>query len=388
MPNSGYSKTGGDAVIFAEYMHPLSRFQRYNTMKNRIAQLQTLMKQQSISAMLVSASFDIQYLTGLVGSALERESLLLVTQETSIHLVDTRKGGAATAADRSREYSNESPLLTTLNTELIQLSISELVCDEQDLSIKEFDALKASCSGCSITTARSLVAQVRVTKDETEITAIMSAVAIADQAFRELCKKITIGQTESEISWELEKLMRERGAQGLSFSTIIAINEGSAIPHYETAEKKVTKGSTMLIDFGCVVDGYCSDITRNISVGAPTDDYQKQYDAVKEAQETALTALAPGIEASVVDKITRDVIKLRGYDTFQHGLGHGVGLEIHESPTLNPNSKDTLEPGMVFSIEPGIYIPAKVGVRIEDLVLMTENGPEILTQTSKELVIL
>jgi len=213
------------------------------------------------------------------------------------------------------------------------------------------------------------------------------AARIADKAFNRICKLIKPGITERDIALELEFYMKKLGATSTSFTSIVASGERSALPHGTATDKKIKEGEFLTLDFGCVYNGYCSDMTRTVVIGKANERQREIYSVVLEAQEKALKYIKPGVKGCDVDRVARDIIKEKGFGQyFGHGLGHSLGLEIHESPRLSPTSNDILQEGMVVTDEPGIYIPDFGGVRIEDLVLVTATGFEVLSNSPKELI--
>ena len=232
-----------------------------------------------------------------------------------------------------------------------------------------------------------LVEGLRAVKDEDEIAAIRRAAELADEGFRQLAASRFVGRTERDLAWQLEKSFRDLGADGSSFPAIVAAGANGALPHANPGGRVVERGQLVVVDAGCVVDGYCSDCTRTYSTGDLPDELAAIYEICLAAQLTALEAVLPGAEGVAVDAVAREPIAAAGYGkAFAHGLGHGVGLEIHEMPTLSTLSVDTLEVGNIVTVEPGIYLPELGGVRIEDFVVVREGGPEVLTHLPKELI--
>jgi Xaa-Pro aminopeptidase len=234
----------------------------------------------------------------------------------------------------------------------------------------------------------SLVEQFRIKKDSREVQQIRQAVQLASGIFHSIFQAIREGTTEAEVSAELERLARRAGAEKMSFETIVASGPHSAMPHARPVRQRIGPGF-VIFDYGVILGGYCSDMTRTVHVGRAEDQARRVYQAVLEAQLAGIAAVRPGVEAQEVDLAARKVLRKYKLDKyFTHSLGHGVGIEIHEAPRLAKGQTQKLEAGMVVTIEPGVYIPGEGGVRIEDMVLVTANGCEVLTPTSKELVVL
>jgi len=233
-----------------------------------------------------------------------------------------------------------------------------------------------------------LVDGLRMVKEAGEVDRIRAACAIADDALGELLPTLAEHPTEREFALRLEFAMRERGATGVSFDPIVASGPNGAKPHARPSDRRVETGELVVIDFGCVVDGYCSDMTRTVSVGDPGPDARHLWNTVLDSQRRGCAAVAVGAECAAVDRASRDVIAEAGWsDAFIHGTGHGVGLEIHESPRVASTSTGTLAAGHVVTVEPGVYLPGIGGVRIEDTLVVTADGPVALTLFPKELVV-
>ena len=240
----------------------------------------------------------------------------------------------------------------------------------------------------TFTGVKGWVEELRMIKSEEEVANIRKAASIADEAFAKLLPTIRSGLTEREIALELEFLMRKAGASAMSFDPIIASGPRSALPHARPGERILSVGDFVVFDFGCVVNGYCSDMTRTLVIGEPEEKHLLIYDLVLEAQERSLAAVGPGKTGVEIDAIARNIISDAGYgEYFGHGLGHSLGLEVHESPRLSKLDQTVLQPGMIVTVEPGVYLPDFGGVRIEDLVLVTEDGHEVLSSTFKELYV-
>jgi Xaa-Pro aminopeptidase len=242
-------------------------------------------------------------------------------------------------------------------------------------------------AGVDAVPTSGLVESLRAVKDAQEIKIMRRAGALSDKVFGELAQERFSGRTERELVWWIERSFREAGAEGVSFPTVVAAGETATSPHAVPGDKAIEQGELVVVDAGCVVDGYCSDCTRTFAVGEISEGLSEIYALCLEAQLAGLEAVGPGVHGRDADAAARSLIGAAGLgEAFGHGLGHGVGIQIHEAPTLRPESTDVLEAGNVVSVEPGIYRPGEGGVRIEDLVLVTEDGRERLTQFTKELI--
>ena len=236
----------------------------------------------------------------------------------------------------------------------------------------------------SLVTASGLAEELRITKDKGELVSLQRAIDASDRAMEAVCPTIQEGWTEREVAWRMEMAMRDFGADGISFDTIVAAGPNGAMAHHMPSDHVISQGEPIVIDMGARVDGYCSDITRTVVVGESDDTFRKIYDIVLGAQLTAINTVRPGMSGGDCDELSRGVIAEAGYgDNFGHSLGHGVGLNVHENPRVGPKSTDPLEPEMVFTVEPGIYISGWGGIRIEDIVVLGESGATQLSKASK-----
>jgi Xaa-Pro aminopeptidase len=243
--------------------------------------------------------------------------------------------------------------------------------------------------GAELVPTRGLVEALRAVKDETELAAIRRAAATSDSVYEALAKEPIVGRTEAEVAWWIERTFRELGAEALSFGSIVASGENGARPHAGAGATVIAEGTLVTVDIGCVVDGYCSDCTRTFATGDLSPRLAEVYELVSRAQLDGLAAVRAGARGPDVDAASCTAIAAAGLaDAYGHGLGHGVGLEVHEAPTLRPESTDVLAAGNVVSVEPGLYLPGVGGCRIEDLVVVTDDGCEIVTHFTKELVVL
>lgn len=339
---------------------------------------------RDVPAALITRLLNVRYLTGFTGS----NGLLLVRADGADVLVtDGRYRDQAAAQTEGVEIVVERPLLGPVGGWLTAGNIGRLGVETHVLTLDERAALPATVETVSIDRA---VEKLRYTKDETELDLIRTACAMSARALEGLFSTRLGGRTEREIARDLENRMYAEGAEALAFSTIVASGPNSAIPHHSPTDRVVGRGDFLKIDFGARHAGYHADCTRTVVVGAPPAAWQQElHDLVRTAQQAGREALKPGAELSVVDAAARDVIKAAGHGAaFTHGLGHGVGLEIHEDPFFAANATGTLADRTPVTVEPGVYLPGRGGVRIEDTLVVRDGEPELLTPTTKDLVVL
>ncbi|MDQ7095774.1 Xaa-Pro peptidase family protein [Desulfosporosinus sp. PR] len=350
----------------------------------RLEQMRQRMQEENIDAYVVLRPENGRYLSGFTGG----EATLLITLTKAFLLTDFRY------IEQAKEQAPDFEIVKTghdhfLTISELGLQVKRVGFEGDFITYSDHEKLKQSFSQSELLSLPSLVSDLRSVKDEQEVNLIRQAVRIADAAFSETLKTIEVGQTEQEIGLNLEFSMRRLGASGGSFEFIIASGKRSALPHGTATPKKVQFGELLTMDFGAIYQGYCSDITRTIALGEPSEKQREIYALVLEAQKAGIGAVAPGKTGKEVDAAARKIIEDAGYgEYFGHGLGHSVGLAIHEGPNFNVREERVLKPGMVLTVEPGIYLPDWGGVRIEDIVLVTEHGCEVLTQAPKELIIL
>lgn len=349
----------------------------------RLNNLRNKLEENNLSAILLTSDANRNYITGFTGD----ESYALITKEKAIFITDSRYIQQAKIEAKLFEIHDYKGNLVKFISDLIQdLKINNLAFEEENICFSQYSKFKDGFS-CELIPQNGLVETLRIVKDQHEIECISKAAAIADSAFNHMIKFIEIGMKESDVALELEFTMKKLGASDLSFTSIVASGVRSSLPHGTATEKVLNEGEFLTLDFGCVYKGYCSDMTRTIILGEPDEKMIEVYNTVKGAQEKALEQIAPGKVCSEIDKIARDYIEAKGYgEYFGHGLGHGVGCEIHEAPRVSPKSDVVLKEGMIITDEPGIYIPDFGGVRIEDLVLVTEDGYKTLSKSPKELI--
>ena len=341
-------------------------------------------------ALLVTNLVNVRYLCGFSGS----NGALLVTRAGALLATDGRYTEQAAAESADVELVTTRALTAELASRAAGLEVGRLGYEAEDLSVGAYRRLVASVADAGASTnlvpAGRLVEALRVTKDETEIALLRGACAIGDRALAGLLPTLRPGRTEREIAHALEAAMLANGADAPSFATIVAGGPNAAIPHHQPTDRPVEPGDFLKIDFGARRGGYHSDMTRTLVVGAEPAQWQREiYDLVADAQRCGTDALAVGAELSAVDAAARSVIESAGYgDQFAHGLGHGVGLVIHEDPFFAASATGRLSDRAAVTVEPGVYLPGRGGVRIEDtLVVRTDQAPELLTQTTKTLLV-
>ncbi len=336
------------------------------------------MKKSGHEAYLVTKRMDQFYLTGFTGE----DSAVLVTPKV-IHVISDGRFDEA--------INQECPWVTRwmrkglLNAEIArvfrELKLRKVAIQADGLSLADHDDIRKLHKQARLVPAPALIGRMRTLKDKHELAAMGTALRVAEQAFLALRETIRLGQTELEIAARLEYEMKTRGASGPSFATICAEGPNAALPHAHPGKRKVRSGSAILLDWGARVGFYCSDLTRMLFVDTIPPKLGKVYDLVLEAQQRAIAAIRPGARMCDVDAVARSYIAEAGYGPqFNHGLGHGLGLDVHEPPSLSWRSTEKLVAGMVVTVEPGVYLPGIGGIRIEDDVLVTPNGRRVLSR--------
>jgi len=331
-----------------------------------------------------------QYLSGMMTSFEEISSVLVITATEAHFLCDFRYTEQAQREVEGYEIAEVKGDTLARGGELLtKLGVQKAAFDPAGLTVDEHRRLAGAYAGELVSNA-AIVSQLRVIKELGEIDTIRAASNLAESVLTDLVPTLAEGLAERDLAAQFEYEFKKRGASGASFDTIALFGPKSSLPHGIPDDTCLKQGDIVLLDFGCRRSGYCSDLTRTFVFGTiPAAWFSEIYDLTYEAQHRALDAVRPGNTGREVDTIARNIITDGGYgEYFGHGLGHGVGVEIHEPPRLNTESETVLEPGMVVTVEPGIYLPGKGGVRIEDLVVVTEDGCDILTKTPKELRVL
>ena len=279
--------------------------------------------------------------------------------------------------------------METIWESAIALHISEITFEAHDMSFETYSSYLNKLKGIKLIPAQKWIEQLRMVKDDTELAIMREAALLADQTFNHITALLKPGMKERDIALEIEFYMRHHGATSSSFETIVASGERSALPHGVASDRILQYGEYVKLDFGAFYQGYCSDITRTVMLGKPTERHREIYQIVLEAQLTTLEQIRPGMSGREADAIARNIITKHGYgDLFGHGTGHGLGMEIHESPRLSLTGDTVLEPGMTVTVEPGIYIAGFGGVRIEDDVVITSTGVDILTHATKDFIVI
>lgn len=391
-----------------------------NSDRNVDRAIRNIMKADMLKAIIVTDSYNMRYISGYRGEGMlliygDRKYVITDSRYTEqaeiecpeyscvdiakkgyfktiaelLHIDKCKTGREADGVQIGREADSdvdkEADRVATHN--LRRKTSFRVGFENKSISYNDYSSLEKALEGCEFYELDNKLDKLRQIKNDEEIEKIRTAESIGDEAFTHILSFIRPGLTEKEVALELEYFMKKNGAEKLSFDTIAASGTNSSMPHAIPTDKVLEEGDFLTMDFGCVYEGYCSDMTRTVAVGSVSDNMKYVYDVVLKAQLAALKAVKPGAKCSDVDKIARDIIADAGYgNCFGHGLGHSVGLFIHEEPRLSPKCDDILQPGMLMTVEPGIYIPGRFGVRIEDLVVVSENGCINLTNSPKELI--
>ena len=354
--------------------------------KTRIEFLQNNLKEGE--AALISSDANRLYYTGFHSSA----GYVAVTRQKAIFLIDFRYFEKAKQTVDSCEVQLLKNFANQLGELLASQKIKTVYLETDTVSLSAFSSLKNRLPDFAFSSdgkIQSLISKQRSIKSNDEIELIKKAQRMTDETFSYILGNIGPGRTEREIVLDMEFYMRGLGSEGVSFDFIVVSGKNSSMPHGVPTDKKIENGDFITMDFGAVCGGYRSDMTRTVAAGWVSDKQKEVYEIVLKAQKETIDFIKSGVVCKEVDHIARDIISGAGYgDCFGHGLGHSVGLEIHESPACNTVCETVMETGMIMTVEPGIYIENEFGVRIEDMVIVTENGCEILTESKKELIVL
>lgn len=356
------------------------------TTNARIDRFRNTFSQYGIDGALISSAYNRWYLSGFTGSA----GYLLITEKDAFLATDFRY---------VEQVGRESPDFTVeqltggtgwLPKLVAATGIKRLSIESQSLTVAAYAAWEKALADAGLPAKTELVStagvveRLRAIKDAAEIEIIQRAVDISDQAFEQVAPTIEPGVTELKVAWEMEKAMRDLGAAAMGFETIVAAGANGSLPHHRADNTVIKDGDPVVIDMGARYLGYCSDLSRTLVVGQPDEVFTRVYDKVLESQMAAEERIEAGMTGEAADAIARDIINEAGYEeNFGHSLGHGVGLAVHENPRVGKRSPDVLEDGMVFSVEPGIYLSGWGGVRIEDLVVMENGRPRVMSRAHK-----
>lgn len=355
----------------------------------RQQKLAARLRDLGVDGLLVTHLPNIQYLCGFTGSA---GVLLVVAGERTPKLTFYTDGRytqqAADQVKGAKVVISKTPILSAACERAHKLKLQRIAAEAEHLSHALFKQLTDLFGGkARLKSTSGLVEELRSIKDTAEIEQIRAAVLLAAGLFQTVLGTIRPGVTENEVAGELELQARRAGAEKMSFDTIVAAGPRSALPHGRASAQPIPASGFIIVDYGVILAGYCSDMTRTVHVGRASRYHRRMYEAVREAQLASIDAVRPGVTAGDVDRAGRELLKKAGYGAyFTHSTGHGVGIEVHEAPRLARGQTQKLVPGMVVTIEPGIYIPEQGGVRIEDMVLVTESGHKVLTPTTKDLI--
>lgn len=351
--------------------------------QNRLNRLREYASGTGADAILITNLSNVSYLTGFTGSS----GYVLATSDKAWFMTDSRYETQSAEEVSGYETVIQKGRWTQEIASLVRdTGIRKLMFEGRNVSVETHEAFQKAVEGVELLASKDAVERLRLIKDEQEIKFIAEAIKRAENGFLENASRIAPGMAEKETAIGLEFNIRAAGARKVPFDIIVASGYRAALPHGIASDKEIKEGDTVIIDFGGEAYGYQSDLTRSGVVGRPDGKQVEVYDIVAEAQRRAIEAVKPGVPCKEVDLAARDYIASKGYgDYFGHGLGHGVGLEVHEGPSVSYLSEDTVQPGMVFTIEPGIYIPGWGGFRIEDMVLVTDDGCKVMTSLSRAI---
>jgi len=353
---------------------------------SKLDRLREGIKAQGLDGLIITKPTNRYYLSGFTGT----NAYLLLTAERNFLLTDFRYiEQAKQQAPDFEVVEYQLPLTKTLASLCSANGLTAIGLEKETVTLSVYDEFTAQLPGIRFMPIADPVEPLRRVKLPEELEKIRKAAEITDKAFLHILDFAQPGMTEKELAFELEFFMRRLGAERNAFDFIVASGERGALPHGVASGKVLKKGEMVTLDIGCVYQGYHSDMTRTIFLGPPDSKQQEIYNLVLRAQEAVLQAIQPGMTGSQADAIAREIISQAGYgDYFGHGLGHAVGLEIHEGPRLAPHDSSILESGMVVTVEPGIYLPGWGGVRIEDLIIITPDGCEIISKSPKQITII
>jgi Xaa-Pro aminopeptidase len=357
------------------------------TTVNRLTRLRALLEEQKLDALLVGDPFNRRYLSGFTGS----NGYLVIGRDDAQIATDFRYWEQVGAQCAGLElFKTVGPLADWFGELMRPRGGRKVGVESGSLSLKDYREMRDLIGNlpaqdrAELVPTTGLVEGLRVIKEPEEVAALERVVALGDAAFEAVAARIEPGWTEKQVAWEIEQYVRTHGGDGMSFQTIVAGGPRGALPHARATDAPIEERQAVVIDMGAIVDGYCSDMTRTIVLGAPDARFKQIYDIVLTAQLAAEELIEDGMEGEAAHLIAHRVIEEAGFgEEFGHGLGHGIGLQVHEAPRVAKRSTDVLKNGMVFSVEPGIYLPDWGGVRIEDLVVLEDGRCRVLTAAPK-----
>lgn len=356
----------------------------------RLERLIKKMSDNNLDAIILFPSSNMHYITGFKTHSSERLLICIITKEKSVFiapkLYESQIKKESFISDVITWNDGDDPYEIFRKFILEnKLNIKKVAVDDTLYAVQLLNLMKAK-EELNFIPLGDIIYDLRLIKDEDEIGKIRKASMIVDETLEVVKRNLKLGMTEIEIAALLEYEMRKKGSEGPSFETIVGSGPNSSLPHYNAGKRRIEEGDFIVLDFGAKYKGYCSDTTRTICIGYANQKMKEIYNIVKDAQEIGVKAVRPGIKAYEIDNAVRDFIEKKGYGKyFTHRTGHGLGIDVHEEPYISITSETVLKPGMVFSIEPGIYLDNEFGVRIEDIVVVTENGCERLNNHTREL---
>jgi Xaa-Pro aminopeptidase len=345
----------------------------------RLERIRARLRALDAATALVTSPVNVAYATGFEST----NAAVLVTRDRVSLVTDGRYLAAARSLDGVEIVQAERELPAYLGRRLGELAESPVVFESTHVTYAAYQTIAAS--GIELRPVAGFVEELRGVKDERELAAIRSAAQVTNAAFERLAERGLVGKSEAEVAWWLEQALHDAGAEGLAFPTIVASGPNAALPHHRPGARRIERGETVIVDMGAKLDGYCSDCTRTFATGPLPAPLERAYELCREAQAEALAAVRAGAAAREADAIARRAIADAGHEVL-HGLGHGVGLEVHEQPRLADTSDAVLAAGNVVTVEPGVYVADAGGIRIEDLVVVTDDAPEVLTLFPRDLV--
>ncbi|HJV66679.1 MAG TPA: aminopeptidase P family protein [Geomonas sp.] len=354
-------------------------------LNNRISVARECLEEVGVDLLLVTNLSNIRYLTGFTGS----EGTLILSREDAWFLTDSRYTSQAGSEVTGAKVIEFKIKLDSISAVFQQAGAKSVAFEAGTLTVQIYHELADRNPDLEFIPADQKLLSLRSVKDEDELEILERVATIASESLLEILPLVKPGALEKDVAWALEVAMRNRGADGKSFDFIVASGPRGALPHGKASDKEIAAGELVTLDYGALFRGYCSDETVTVAVGGPDSRQREVYETVLEAQRLAIEGARPGMNLKDIDALARNYIASRGYgEYFGHGLGHGVGIDIHEYPPVSPRSVHTIEKGVVFTVEPGIYIPGWGGVRIEDTVVMEQSGCRRLTKVPKALMVL